>query len=118
MTKKQQEELTNYLDLSTKRFKNNYHFTFCFGICDFGDDLDEAKDNFNELVLESEVIYYQTAMTILSENDDSLKYSLELAIELGYETNNINSELLATLLIQDLLNEEFLDWEEIEEILK
>ena len=44
-----------------------------------------------------EIIYYSKAMQYLKEHDNSLRESLELAAELGYQTENLNSELLASL---------------------
>ena len=45
-----------------------------------------------------EVIYYSKAMQYLTEHDTSLQESLEIAAEYGYNTENLNSELLASLL--------------------
>lgn len=47
---------------------------------------------------EQEVIYYSNAMEYLTENDNSLRESLEIADDLGITTNNLNSEVLASLL--------------------
>lgn len=47
---------------------------------------------------EQEVIYYSNAMEYLTENDNSLKESLEIADDLGFRPNNLNSEVLASLL--------------------
>ena len=44
-----------------------------------------------------EIIYYYKAMQYLLEHDTSLTESLEYAAELGYETQNLNSETLASL---------------------
>ena len=44
-----------------------------------------------------EIIYYYKAMDYLREHDTSLTESLELAAEYGYTTENLNSELLASL---------------------
>ena len=44
-----------------------------------------------------EVIYYSTAIRYLKENDPSLTESLEIATEYGYEAENLNSEVLASL---------------------
>ena len=56
--------------------------------------LEELQDNgfFTE-----DIIYYSRAIEYLKENDPSLCESLELAAELCYQTENINSELLASL---------------------
>lgn len=40
------------------------------------------------------------------ENDPSLMNSLEIATELGYTTEKLNAELLATLLYQKSLEED------------
>tara|TARA_R110000823_G_scaffold310560_1_gene435528 strand:- start:1131 stop:1493 length:363 start_codon:yes stop_codon:yes gene_type:complete len=61
-----------------------------------------------------EVIYYYKAIKYLQEFDASLNESLELAEELGYELNNINSELLASLLASKYNEDKF--WELEEEI--
>ena len=39
-------------------------------------------------------------MNYLTEHDNSLSESLEIASEMGYEVGDLNSELLATLLMQ------------------
>tara|TARA_R100001230_G_C5639865_1_gene146180 strand:- start:543 stop:983 length:441 start_codon:yes stop_codon:yes gene_type:complete len=44
-----------------------------------------------------EIIYYSNAIEYLKENDSSFSESLEIAYELGYETQHLNSELLASL---------------------
>ena len=44
-----------------------------------------------------EIIYYSKAMEYLKENDFSLTESLEIAAEYGYNTENLNSEVLASL---------------------
>jgi len=56
-----------------------------------------------------EVIYYGSAMEYLTQNDTSLMRSLGLAHEFGYTPDNINSELLASLIKSEDAREE---WEE------
>lgn len=72
-------------------------------------------DDFREYIIDSildfEIIYYSKAIAYLTENDNSLRRSLEIADEQGFEVANLNSELLATLLYQDELYNE---WSEIE----
>ena len=53
-----------------------------------------------------EIIYYSRAMEYLMENDTSLQNSMELAADLGYTPENINSELLASLLASQYSMEE------------
>ena len=61
----------------------------------------DADELFNDLqdngYFNEEVIYYSTAIRYLKDNDPSLCESLEIATEYGYTTENLNSELLATL---------------------
>ena len=68
-------------------------------------------------LLDVEIIYYHKAMKYLMENDSSLSESMQLAQEIGYDTNNINSELLASLLATHK-NEEAFNYiqEELEEL--
>ena len=54
-----------------------------------------------------EVIYYNNAIDYLSENDASLRESLEIAEEYGYEPKDLNSEILASLLKSRNFEEEF-----------
>ena len=77
----------------------------------------DAIDAFNsiyEMINENdgfncEVIYYSNAIRYLQENDPSLKESLEIASELGYEVKNLNSEILASLLKSQNVRDEFLE---------
>ena len=59
-----------------------------------------------------DIIYYHEAMKYLLREDTSLCESLEIASEYGYTTENLNSELLATLLYQQNLTNQ---WYEISE---
>ena len=72
-------------------------------------------DGFREYIIDSildfEIIYYSKAMAYLTENDNSLTRSLNIAEVVGLEVANLNSETLATLLYQDNLYNE---WSEIE----
>jgi aminopeptidase C len=64
-----------------------------------------------------DIIYYSRAMEYLKENDPSLRKSMSLASELGFTPKNLNSEILATLLYQQNLNEELNElYNEIESI--
>lgn len=63
-----------------------------------------------------EIIYFAKAMEYLSENDQSLQESLEIASELGYTPDNLNSEILASLLASRLERDKFYELQdEIEE---
>jgi uncharacterized protein (DUF1786 family) len=59
-----------------------------------------------------EIIYYRDAMEYLMERDTSLRESLEIAHEYGYTPDNINSELLASLLASKECREEFMSYED------
>jgi len=59
-----------------------------------------------------EIIYYSNAIQYLSENDKSLMDSIGIALENGYTLENINSELLASLLASQKVSEDFYDKEE------
>lgn len=59
-----------------------------------------------------DIIYYSNAMEYLSNNDPSLGESLELASEMGYNLDSINSEILASLLASQNAREEFTELED------
>jgi len=81
------------------------------------DSFDEFNDKVYEDISYKDIIYYSEAIKYLSIEDASLCESLELASEYGYETKNLNSELLATLLYQSKLTEQWNDIsDEVEEI--
>jgi hypothetical protein len=56
-----------------------------------------------EYCLEREIIYYSNAVQYLLDHDTSFNESLILAHDLGFEVENLNSEVLATLHYQDQL---------------
>ena len=65
---------------------------------------EETFDNYEDAYqycIETEIIYYNRAMEYLSEHDWSLTESAKIASDLGFELKNINSEMLATLHLQD-----------------
>ena len=87
------------------------------------DSIDE-NDAFNSIYnmvndkggFNCEVIYYSSAIKYLQENDPSLQESLEIASDYGFETKNLNSEILASLLASRNSQENFYDIkEEIED---
>lgn len=67
---------------------------------------DELMENLQDQISCDEIIYYSNAIEYLSENDASLNESINIAIDLGYTLENINSEILATILSQQNLKEE------------
>lgn len=58
-----------------------------------------------------EIIYYSNAIQYLKENDSSLSDSIEIALNYGYTLENINSELLASLLASKNAVENFYNLE-------
>jgi hypothetical protein len=56
---------------------------------------------------EQDVIYYASAMDYLRENDPSLRESIDIASQCGYDIKNINSELLASLLKTQYVIDDF-----------
>tara|TARA_R110002020_G_C15717604_1_gene722644 strand:+ start:123 stop:506 length:384 start_codon:yes stop_codon:yes gene_type:complete len=54
-----------------------------------------------------DIIYYNRAMNYLLENDFSLSESIELAVDMGYELKNINSETLASLHASQKIRNDF-----------
>lgn len=85
-------------------------------------DINDAEDLYTELInsdaFNIEIIYYSRAMDYLSENDFSLSESIDIAVELGYSLEDINSELLASLHASEKVKEDFwLIKNDIDEIL-
>ena len=84
-----------------------------FDINDYVDveDIETFDELYDELdnqgAFEREVIYYYNAIEYLKENDASLRESMELAYHHGVGTNEICSELLASLLKSQKCREEF-----------
>jgi len=73
----------------------------------------ESNDAFN-----IDIIYYNRAMKYLSENDSSLSESIQIAVDMGYSLENINSETLASLHASQKAREDFYSiTDEIDEIL-
>lgn len=69
---------------------------------------DELYDILNDTdFFTVDVIYYFRAMEFLKEHDPSLSESLELASQYDYRPNQLNSELLASLLASEMHKEKF-----------
>ena len=78
-------------------------------------DNDDAFTSIYDMIYDNggfdiEVIYYSNAIKYLQENDPSLRESLEIASDFGYDIKNINSELLASLLKSQNIRDEFSDF--------
>ena len=89
------DNLINYIDIESIDATDAFNSIY---------DMIEENDGFN-----CEVIYYSNAIKYLQENDPSLKESFEIASELGYETKNLDSEILASLLKSQNVRDEFLE---------
>jgi hypothetical protein len=95
--------------LKEQNFSSTIDFNYHLGNEDF--------ENYNDIyqilgdagAFDVEIIYYSNAMKFLAENDNSLRDSLEIAYEFGYEAKNLNSELLASLLASRMLQDEFIE---------
>ena len=83
------------------------------------DTFNDFCDKVNDAIMQEEIIYYSEAIKYLMNEDASLCDSLDIASEYGYATEQLNSELLATLLYQQKLTEQWYEMEtEIKEIFK
>jgi hypothetical protein len=98
-------EILSYINLQDIDLENPFNSIY------------EAIDENNGFDIE--IIYYSNAMEYLTRNDNSLRESIEIAIDYGYELKNINSELLASLLASQNSREQFNNYEnEINEFFK
>jgi hypothetical protein len=75
-------------------------------------DQENAFDSLQELLEENQafdidIIYHSVAIEYLAKNDSSLRDSLELAQDLGFELKNLSSETLASLHASSLARDEF-----------
>lgn len=87
-----------------------------------GQDVNNSDDLYEIIQdaggFEIDIIYYSKAMKYLSENDASLSESVEIASDMGYSAENLNSELLASLHASQKVREDFYSiTDEIDEIL-
>ena len=110
---KQQERIeelfSDFCDGLTTEVDVEYHIQDITDYSSFN-EVSNAIEESN--AFDGEIIYYSRAMEFLSDNDNSLNKSLSIAAEMGYETENLNSELLATLLNSQMIREE---WDETED---
>ncbi len=73
------------------------------------EDIEGVREAVEQMIQENEIIYYNNAIEFLKKEDPSLRESLGIAQEYGYSIENINSELLATLLSQSRMMDEVED---------
>lgn len=86
-------DVLNFIDIDNIDHNNAYNSIY---------EMIDDNGGFN-----IEIIYYSRAMEYLSKNDLSLVESLEIAYEYGFSCENLNSEILASLLASKLVREEF-----------
>lgn len=75
-------------------------------------DIENAFESIEEILSENnafdvEIIYYSVAIDYLKENDPSLRESLNIAIDYGFELSGLSSEVLASLLASQNAREEW-----------
>lgn len=75
-------------------------------------DIENAFESIQETIEENggfdiDIIYYSNAIEYLQENDPSLRESLEIASDFGFELKNLTSEVLASLLASQNVRSEF-----------
>ncbi len=104
-------KIENFLsELSTDIDVLNLIDIDCININDpFGSIYEMIDDNGG---FDVEIIYYSNAIEYLSENDPSLRESLELASDMGYTPDNLDSEILASLLASENKRNEFYELED------
>lgn len=83
-------------------------------------DFDTLTDELHyKGAFDKEIIYYANAIEFLRENDPSLRNSLVIASDLGYDTRSLNSEILASLLLSEMTRDEwYKNKNEINEIIE
>jgi hypothetical protein len=91
--------------LESLKLDIDFEYLLRFNEIESYEDLSTAIDENN--MFDKEIIYYSHAMEFLSQNDPSLKNSLEIASGLGYTPENLSSEILASILASDMLRNDF-----------
>jgi hypothetical protein len=91
-------------------FFNSFNLDIDISSIDFDIDNINNFQEFEELLtennlLDTDIIYYSNAIEYLQKHDNSLKISLGLALDLGYNLADINSEILASILCSENLRE-------------
>ena len=103
------QEIISLLDTLADKFIGDTPSEYLSSKTDLTDEYDLFSDLQDNGYFNEEVIYYSTAIRYLKDNDPSLTESLEIATEYGYTTNNLNSELLASLHASQKKEETFND---------
>ena len=99
------DSLNHYVDFNAQMLEDNNFQT-----------LEDLREYLEDRVRECEIIYYYNAMDYLKDKDNSLRTSLEIASSYGYELKSLSSEVLASLLLQEDLIEELINFiQEVEQ---
>lgn len=117
MNTEQKQRVINFLN--EQNFSSTIDFSYFLSNKDFEtvEDIISILDDNNAFSVE--IIYYSTAIEFLKEHDNSLRESLQIASDFGFELKNLNSETLASLLASQMLRDEFSEIEsELESLLE
>ena len=101
------EKIIDLLDTLADKYIGDTPSEYLSSKTDLTDEYDLFSDLQDNGYFNEEVIYYSSAIRYLKDNDPSLCESLEIATEYGYTTNNLNSELLASLHASQKKEEKF-----------
>jgi hypothetical protein len=93
------------VDIDVLYYLSDFKFSDFYDFDEFENFVIECLENENAFNIE--IIYYYKAMQFLTEHDQSLSESLEIASEYGYTTENLNSGLLASLLASRMARDSF-----------
>ena len=105
------EKISDFLETLISENKIDIDINYFTNYNDFN-SFDEISEHLDDQgAFNIDIIYHSVAIEYLSENDPSLQESLSLASELGYETENLNSELLASLLASQEVRNDFYNLE-------
>ena len=89
---------------STELADHCEHISYALDYYDGVLDADSFVDWYTETYIDAvEITYYHVAMEFLKQHDPSLCESLGRAQDLGYQPGDLNSEMLATLLLRDVM---------------
>ena len=109
------QQIIALLDSKCKEFTPSDYISIDDDFSTF-DDIRELIDNNGGFNIE--IIYYANAIKFLATNDPSLQESLAIAAEFGFETQSLNSEVLASLLASSYARDEFEELQnEVEELI-
>jgi hypothetical protein len=108
------EEIKNKIEDFLNSLNTEIDVLYCVDVEEI--EIESAYDSIYQMIEDSQgfdidIIYYSNAIDYLSKNDPSLQESCDIASGLGYSTESLNSELLASLLASQNVREEFCELE-------